>query len=371
MARREKSASDMVDRMKIALAFGLALVGCGGSEATPINTDAAIDVLLDTATVDVAMDDAATVDASDARSAVPPPVRYGHAAAYLGANMIVFGGSDNANVFDDTWSWDGNAWSHLFLSPPPQRYYHAVATDSAKGELVMFGGHSSVKSAGAGQPTTTAMADTWVFNGSNWAQRLTVSAPSPRLGHRMAYDAKRARVVLFGGNGNDGKPLADTWTWDGNTWTPAMPVKSPPARSHHAMVYDSVHEVVVLTGGYGGGGPLVFDDTWSWDGTNWTPVTPMTIPPKRTSAAIGFDGARAMTFGGWGGPPVAYLADAWLFDGTNWAAGPMTQPTTRILESMAYDPARKVTTLFGGWDEPGNKLFNETWEWSGSAWTQR
>ena len=33
---------------------------------------------------------------------------------------------------------------------------------------------------------------------------------------------------------------------------------------------------------------------------------------------------------------------------------------------MAFDSARKVTVLFGGGSYNG-----DTWEWNGSAWTQR
>src|SRR5262245_47773942 len=36
--------------------------------------------------------------------------------------------------------------------------------------------------------------------------------------------------------------------------------------------------------------------------------------------------------------------------------------------AMAYDSARKVTVLFGGWDGTSD---NGTWEWDGSAWTPR
>jgi hypothetical protein len=44
------------------------------------------------------------------------------------------------------------------------------------------------------------------------------TAPSPRGGMGMAYDAGREEVVLFGGADFDGTPLGDTWTRDGTTW---------------------------------------------------------------------------------------------------------------------------------------------------------
>jgi len=87
----------------------------------------------------------------------------------------------------------------------------------------------------------------------------------------MAYDAARRVTVLFGGW--DGSYPTDTWTWDGTNWTRMSPSASPPGRQNGAMAYDAVRHVVVLFGGwtccvYGGD----FSDTWEWDGLNWTQV---------------------------------------------------------------------------------------------------
>ena len=35
---------------------------------------------------------------------------------------------------------------------------------------------------------------------------------------------------------------------------------------------------------------------------------------------------------------------------------------------MAYDAARGVTVLFGGYD--GANYLGDTWEWNGTSWTQ-
>ena len=63
----------------------------------------------------------------------------------------------------------------------------------------MFGG-------GEAFPTN----DTWEWDGNDWRSFAPATAPSPRYGPALAYDAARGRVVLFGGtDGNFG--LADTW----------------------------------------------------------------------------------------------------------------------------------------------------------------
>ncbi len=45
----------------------------------------------------------------------------------------------------------------------------------------------------------------------------------------MTYDAARGQVVLFGGY-RSAHDFGDTWTWDGTDWTQLSPVHSPSAR---------------------------------------------------------------------------------------------------------------------------------------------
>jgi hypothetical protein len=58
----------------------------------------------------------------------------------------------------------------------------------------------------------------------------------------MAYDAAHAQVVLFGGIGS-GALFNDTWTWDGTDWTKRTPAHLPSARYRHAMAYGAAHDL--------------------------------------------------------------------------------------------------------------------------------
>ena len=73
----------------------------------------------------------------------------------------------------------------------------------------------------------------------------------------MAYDSVSHVTVLFGGNANSGKLLNDTWEWDGSNWTQLHPATSPSPRALFAMSYDSGRAVTVLFNGVGGN-----NDTW-------------------------------------------------------------------------------------------------------------
>src|ERR1035438_5569144 len=74
----------------------------------------------------------------------------------------------------------------------------------------------------------------------------------------------------------------DTWTWDGSNWTQKSPQTSPPGRTYAAMAYDSARGQAVLFGGNGSGNPYL-GDTWVWDGSNWTQESLQNGPPGRRS----------------------------------------------------------------------------------------
>ena len=108
------------------------------------------------------------------------------------------------------------------------------------------------------------------------------------------YDAARSQVVLFGGY--DGARLNDTWIWDGTTWAQQHAITSPSGRIGMGMTSDAGASEVVLFSGYGDGGYL--GDTWTWDGSAWArtvatqlKVSPRSGPPQTavTTTGSGFN----------------------------------------------------------------------------------
>ena len=80
-----------------------------------------------------------------------------------------------------------------------------------------------------------------------------------------------SNLVLFGGDiiGTETwQSVNDTWIWDGTDWTQATPSTSPPARSNAAMA--TLSGVVVMVGGADFEEAPVYGDTWEWDGAQWT-----------------------------------------------------------------------------------------------------
>ncbi len=188
----------------------------------------------------------------------------------------------------------------------------------------------------------------------------------------MAYDTARDRVVLFGGVGG-GSALGDTWEWNGSAWLSRRPITSPPPRSQAAMAYDSFRQRVVLFGGYDGVNAL--DDMWEWDGDEWLRLRPTITPIARWDHAMVYDEARRrlVVVAGISSLSGPARNDTWEWDGTTWSQrdlGLATRPPARSVHSMAYDPVRRRTVLFGGRVGSYTTLA-DTWEWDGTVWTLR
>lgn len=280
-----------------------------------------------------------------------PSARGFSAMAYDSARrrVVLFGGRDSTGTdFDDTWEWDGSGWTLASESGPLARNAHAMAYDSARGRTVLFGGFN--------YGSLTYLGDTWEWDGNNWVDRTT-SGPSLRGAHAMAYDSARQRVILFGGADDNGS-LGDTWEWDGNGWS-LMSESGPAARRFHAMVYDSARQRVVLFGGSYGFGNLL-GDTWEWDGSVWVDRT-TTGPSPRHEHAMAFDNTRQriVLFGGHEGNNIS--DETWEWDGSSWTLAATSGPAPRFAHAMTYDSARERVVLFGGLNNQIFDFDNETW----------
>ncbi len=296
-----------------------------------------------------------------------PPVRSGASMAYdaTTGNVVLFGGySTGGTLLNDTWTWNGSTWTQVSPSTsPPAREYSTMAYDAATGNVVLFGGYNGA----------TAYSDTWTWNGSTWTQMSPTTSPSARWGASMTYDAATSNVVLFGGIGASGALNNDTWTWNGNTWTQMSPSTSPLARSFATMTYDPATRSTVLFGGsfYAS----LLNDTWVWGvyppaSPYWAGTTPTTSPPARSGASMAYDAAtgNVVLFGGLG--TSGALNDTWTWNGSNWTSvTPFgNNPIASYGSSMAYDPSTGSVVLFGGIDASGSFL-SDTYSWKANAWT--
>jgi cysteine-rich repeat protein len=285
--------------------------------------------------------------------------------------IVMFGGRIGESVgrtSNETWELDEDGWIQLrvAVSPPP-RTGHALAYDGS--QIVLFGGGD----------TNQTFGDTWTLQGVAWTLVSTPTAPGPRVNHAMAY-LPGTGVVLFGGD-NKGQPLGDTWVFAQGAWT--MVASGPPARSQHTLTHDPIRGVLVLTAGTVGLGGERVVDTWEFDGATWMYKAGSGVPDivaatatfDRTKGHVLLDGGYN-TVGIFGGPPTSPLTYAW--DGQAWSTVSETGPAF-AQHASAADPVTGEMVQFGGIRPPSGgtmcqecpTIFDETHRLRGASWTRR
>ena len=305
--------------------------------------------------------------------------------------------SNSIRQYNDTWLWNGADWTeaHSAISPSP-RTAPALAYDEATHQLVLFGGRSTTGD-------LSFFDDTWTWDGDAWTQQHPAHSPGGRDEAGLVYDAKLRALILIGGfvqkSQADGSTflggLRDVWRWDGSDWNEvgSTPVPLTLYISDKAAFDPESKEVVAI-------GDL---ETTSWDGSAWSQVpnpknwfgvdvTYVDPTTRRLTALVAFANPdNSLTYrleswqaGAWDDGPVVALPlvmdQGWLdvaaatydskrkqvvifgggcmdhpgnqtllFDGTGWSvAEPADVPPGRTYAYMAFDSDRAETVMFGG-----------------------
>lgn len=297
------------------------------------------------------------------RSTTGPSPRSDHAMAYdsFRGVVLLYGGDCHCvpgtslnDYFEDTWEWNGDEWTlRTALSRPGRRMSHAMAFDSVRNRVVMFGGF--------GVDELSRRNDTWEWNGTRWRERFPFPYELPPAVNYQAlvYDSGRNRTVLFGGVLTRTRASDQTWEWDGECWL-FRTDNGPSARAFHGMAYDSDRHVTVL---FGGRSSIYNSETWEWSGGSWAQEA--TTGPAERHTTMAYYGAehKVLLFGGLFSS--TRFDDTWLWDGTNWTLRPTDpSPAARTGHDMVYDSRRKVIVMFGG-ERHGSDggLSGETWEY--------
>lgn len=381
-----------------------------------------------------------------------PTPRDDMAMAYdSGRGKVVLWGGYGGSGTTDTWEWDGSlgTWTHTAVPGPASDGEARMAYDSARAKLILWGGSSSttgqkvweydptfvpswtnrtpaatlpcgvedtglaydvarartVLFAGVGNCGINAYTNqVWDWTGNpaaapgTWTNRTgsSLSIPSGRKDHAMAYDPVRRRVVLYGGLTDGGvagaspTPLSDTWEMDPDTgnWVQLLATSAPGARYSTAMAFDATRKTVILFGGvkYTPGPPAssAFDaETWEWNGSAWTKLAPITLPAPPSARAyqamVGYvrGGVNKILMVGGAGSVVG-TDTTWEWDGAavSWTnRTPATGPTVRGNPGLAWDSDRQLVAMYGGYDytlmaPPYDD--NDLWTWNGGtlSWTQ-
>jgi hypothetical protein len=204
---------------------------------------------------------------------------------------VLFGGAqlDGAGL-GDTWEWDGSTWTQLSSFGATPRA--AAAMVFKRDGISLFGGVASVTP--GGQPRV--FADTWEWDGKHWTLRQDIG-PGTRWRHAMAYDSTRGHIVLFGGVQafpTQGEPqpdqlLGDTWEHhEQSVVSGPVIIRAFTITPRTMAVGQFAKGLITLSGAAPEGGVTVgFSQDPEAPALDYSPVPPFNIPAH--SSELSFD----------------------------------------------------------------------------------
>ena len=230
-----------------------------------------------------------------------------------------------------TWEFDDDWDMVAGVGEPPTCDKGYLAFDACRNLIVQYGG------AGSGDSP-------YEYDGTSWT--VGSRGPCNRDRHRIVGVPNRCTVFMFGGRVFCGGGLVTdvAYEYDGTSWTPHFPPTRPPARWNHAMAYDSLRNVAIVFGGFSGSVRL--GDTWefSFDTLTWSEVSTPSAPSPRDWATMAYDPQLGATIL-FGGSDGTFRNDTWMFDGCNWTEMTLATSPPASPAFLTYDSESKRLLL--------------------------
>lgn len=279
----------------------------------------------------------------------------------IGFVLFAFSVAAHAQTEDLDYSSGSQGEDGALSFPSPlniNSYGLAIAGDSARNEVVVFGGYDSSGSLSSA---------TWVWTEEKgWEEKFPENSPPARSYALMCYDSDRKEIILYGGWSQNGQ-LNDTWVWNGEDWQQKSENTNYIDVWNSAMVYDAARKrAVIISPNYWSGNMLYF-----WDGEAWAQES-ISMPSSNIynfSAAYDAENEKIVL--------LTQNGETLLYDGTSWikseiALSPVGNNYNSLRNTLAYDPVGQKIIYFGssGGGNYYNYYGNDTWAWDGVNWEE-
>ncbi len=282
------------------------------------------------------------------------------------------GDRSSGPAIPSTWALKNSTWSQLNVTGiPSSRAFASLAYDPSAGRIVMFGGLVF------GSPDFYSN-ETFEFDGRAWSNTTSAPSPSPRDDAAVTYDAGRGDVLLHGGRGLGTTAYdTDTWGWSSGRWS-LVSASAPPGAGvwgDTSMTYDPSLNETVLVEVHNVTCAAVANDclkTWAWSGSGWTAIASAErVAVADSGFATAWDPAddELLLFGGDTGTAANITL---AFNGTAWNTLNATgAPNPRMYALMTTSTANQSVILFGGTPLSSGASaipFGDTWQFKNRAW---
>ena len=136
--------------------------------------------------------------------------------------------------FAEVETFDGTTWSRDPRSPPGPRMAAGMTTDTILGRFLVYGGSRFC----------TNLPESWCFDGDRWT--MTPAGRTQTYGVEIVYDSTRQVVYAIGGEEDD---CARDGMWTGPGQLPAM-FQAGATIMGHQLAYDAHRDRVMMIGGW-------------------------------------------------------------------------------------------------------------------------
>lgn len=265
--------------------------------------------------------------------------------------------------FGNTHELAGGAWGAVSTATDaPTSRRCTMAFDATRGVMVAL----FVATLDQTEPNQT-----WEYDGTAWTEVSPVVPPPTGPNPELTYDAGLGEVTLYGEPFDESAPpfQAYVWRYDGTTWTRVVPLgfATPGRRGRHAWVHDPSRGTTLLYSGIQD--TSTEPDLWEWDGTRWERLDEATPLGARTYTQGAYDSTRSrVVFYGGRGIPAREGLVVWSYAGGTWEdVGRWEGPIGFSGYGMAVMPNPPRVLVMGGVTADRDGI-DETWVWQEGGW---
>jgi hypothetical protein len=256
------------------------------------------------------------------KSGAPTP-RAAHAAAWTGAAMLIWGGSDQSGPLSDGALYDPStdSWAPMSQRGAPSARLLPAQVWSGS-QLVVWGGVDSASNPVSDGAAYSPATDTWTPLPTSDAPRGMRPAGAVWSGTEM---------IIWGVHAPDGTSEGARYEPGAGSWGTVSTVGAPSARYGEVVAWTGTNLLVW-------GGISITQQQWLFDGALYNPVTDVWTPMTQTGAPGPFT------------PTVFAWAGTRLFVWGPWGAAGAYDPSTDTWSTMSTVGAPNGGVVSAVWD---------------------